>query len=133
MVKQTFIGSATQFKPHQIVCLEYQNAYLYSEVIQVITSRQFCWVRPLMLSMTNNINDSSSLAHLFEQEKLIDLRLTSDLLLPLNLFRPALDTEVIHLIEQLNLSDSQSKNIPKARKQLNNFIHLFWQAYKDKH
>lgn len=70
------------FYPNQIVCLPCQNHFLYSEVIQVIPERQSLWVRPLWLVFGNNLSS-------------IDVHGSSDLILPIDLFRLALDTEVI--------------------------------------
>jgi hypothetical protein len=70
------------FTPHQIVSLFCKNRTLYGEVIQVIESRSALWLRPLWLIVADN----------FET---IDVREGSDLILPMDLFNPALDTEVI--------------------------------------
>jgi len=117
IVKPTrFSDSVTQLKPCQIVSLNYQNTCLYSEVIQVITSRRLCWVRPLLL---------------FSQPtQIVDLRGTSDLLWPLPLFQPALDTEIIPLLSQLPEPNFVVEN-PEAPPQLRKFIHQVWQAHRD--
>jgi hypothetical protein len=99
------------FKPSQIVCLEHQNNYLYGEVIQIIESRQLCWMRPLMLAVF--ANDIPTVNSLQEAEELWDVRLTSDVAYPLPLFRPALDLEVLplmmHLEENVEEGDSLRK------------------------
>ena len=120
---QTF----SQFTSHQIVCIEGKTAFLYSEVIQVIVQRQLCWARPLLLAKFNDAS-IAPLANLPTTEQIIDLREGSDLLLPLSLFRAALDTEIIPLITQLNSIDSSLKDKQIASKQLNGFIHQVWQA-----
>jgi hypothetical protein len=117
--KQTSLIAIDEFQPSQIVCLEHQNIYLYSEVIQVISDRQLCWVRPLVLAI---IRDSLTI------EKILDLRFTSDLLWPINLFRPALDTEVIPLLSELDSPDYRAESIQNARQQLNYYIQQFWQG-----
>jgi hypothetical protein len=117
--KQTSLIAIDEFQPSQIVCLEHQNIYLYSEVIQVISDRQLCWVRPLVLAI---IRDSLT------TEKILDLRFTSDLLWPINLFRPALDTEVIPLLSELDSPDYRAESIQNARQQLNYYIQQFWQG-----
>jgi len=43
--------SLPSFAPYQIVCLEHQQSYLYGEVIQVIESKNLCWMRPLLLAV----------------------------------------------------------------------------------
>lgn len=119
--KQTSLIAIDEFQPSQIVCLEHQNIYLYSEVVQVISDRQLCWVRPLVLAIRN---DSLTI------EKILDLRFTSDLLWPINLFRPALDTEVIPLLSELDSPDYRAESIQNARQQLNYYIQQFWQGIK---
>lgn len=123
-MKQASIGSTHNFQPCQIVCLEHENGRLYAEVVQVVTSRQVCWVRPLMLALLP-VEASLGTDNLpIPQESAIyDLRMGSDLLWPISLFRPALDTEVIPLLTMLDTSDSQT-----AQAQLNWFVRQVWQA-----
>lgn len=122
MMKQaTSFGSVPQFKPSQIVCLECKDTRLYCEVIQVVTWRQLCWVRPLILAEISE--DSSSMP----SNTLVDLRMTSDLFWPTNLFRSALDTEVIPLLTQLELLNYRAEEVRDASWQLHHFIHQFWQ------
>ncbi len=123
------IAPFSHFQPRQIVYLEHEETRLYAEVIQVITERQMCWVRPWMLVVllqeaTNSLPPSSG------QPVLYDLRQDADLVWPINLFRPALDTEVIPLLLQLDNPESQLEKHPVAHEQLSYFIHQVWQAYK---
>ena len=120
---QTF----SQFTSHQIVCIEGNTAFLYSEVIQVIVKRQLCWARPLLLA---KLNDASTtlIANFPTTDQIIDLREGSDLLLPISFFRPAVDTEIMPLIPQLDSIDSSIKDRQIASKQLNSFIQQVWQA-----
>ncbi len=108
------------FQPGQIVSLEYGDRNLYAEVIQVVVSRQLCWVRPLLLVTSTQ-----------ELPIVTDLRDASDLLWPDKLFRPALDTEVITLLSQVLAKEPKSETNSTAKQQLNQFIHQLWQAYKD--
>jgi hypothetical protein len=126
-VKQVSIGSAYKFQPRQIVCLEHENTRLYTEVIEVVSSRQVCWVRPMMLAISEAGTDSLPLASA-EPLTLYDLRLGADLLWPTSLFRPALDTEVIPLMVQLD--DPETANNSDAHKQLTCFVRKVWQVYK---
>jgi len=126
-VKQVSIGSAYKFQPRQIVCLEHENTRLYTEVIEVVSSRQVCWVRPMMLAISEAGTDSLPLASA-EALTLYDLRLGADLLWPTSLFRPALDTEVIPLMVQLD--DPDTANNSDAHKQLTCFVRKVWQVYK---
>ena len=121
-MKQVSISSAHKFQSRQIVCLEHESTRLYAEIIEFVESRQVCWVRPLMLAVLEV--DSDSLLTLY------DLRLGADLLWPASLFRPALDTEVIPLLVQLNDSDTSKVNRSEAHKQLSGFVREVWQAYK---
>lgn len=116
------IGSAQKFQPSQIVCLEHENTSLYAEIIDFVEWRQVCWVRPLMLAVTEVGSD--------EPLTLCDLRFGADLLWPASLFRQALDTEVIPLLVQLNLSDTSALICSDAHQQLSHFVHEVWQAYK---
>ncbi|TAF11187.1 MAG: hypothetical protein EAZ77_01530 [Nostocales cyanobacterium] len=109
------------FQPGQIVSLDYGNRNLYTEVIQVVTARDLCWVRPLLLA---------NFSH--EPTLITDLRDASDLLWPVNLFRPALDTEVISLLSQLLPKEIKADTDDQlAQQQLHQFIHQFWQASQD--
>jgi hypothetical protein len=149
-------------KVSQIVCLEHQSSHLYGEVIQLIPQRQLCWFRPfclvisadtpsswnswksespersLELELVQQSHSSRLLPTSFdyrkstEETKLIDLQSGSDLLWPDSLFRPALDTEIIHLLPQLKDISHHSKDTISNQKYLNKFIHLFWQAHQDK-
>ncbi|WP_174763892.1 hypothetical protein [Anabaena sp. UHCC 0253] len=108
-----------KFQPGQIVSLDYQDQNLYTEVIEIVVSRQLCWVRPLLLV------DSTQ-----ELPLVIDLRNVSDLLWPLDLFRPALDTEVIAFLGQIFPKEQQLESDLVAKQQFNLFIHQLWQAYQ---
>jgi hypothetical protein len=91
------------FQPSQIVGLEHETSCLYAEVVQVIESRQNCWVRPLMLVFWSEATQmQNSLATMAAR---YDLRHDSDLLLPLTLFRVALDVEVLPWLADLYIDD----------------------------
>ncbi|WP_414515113.1 hypothetical protein [Nostoc sp. PCC 9305] len=104
----------------QIVSLEYGDRNLYAEVIQFVVSRQLCWVRPLLM-----------VTFIEESPLITDLRDASDLLWPANLFRPALDTEVITFLSQLLAKEPKTEPDSVAKQQLNQFIHQLWQAYQE--
>lgn len=115
------------FKPGQIVSLECGNACLHSEVIQVVEARQVCWVRPLMLVVFSSPQDLTD--RLSPEYSLLDLRDGSDLLWPLNLFRAALDTEIISLLTQLHSLDYEKKDGVTASRQLRDFVDRVWTAF----
>ncbi len=114
------IDMSLYFQPGQIVSLEHGDRNLYAEVIQVVLSRQLYWVRPLLL--VNFVQESSVVT---------DLREASDLLWPINLFRPALDTEVITLLSQVLAKEPKTEPDSTAKQQLNEFVHQLWQAYQN--
>ena len=114
------MNSKTNFQPLQIVCLEHLATCLYAEVIQVIESRQVCWVRPLLL-VQNSPEDPS----------VLDLRSTVDLLWSLASFRPALDTEILPFLTSIFISAPPTQSMTHARQQLNSFMQKLWQAQKN--
>ncbi|GAA6616350.1 hypothetical protein [Scytonema sp. NUACC26] len=105
------------FQPGQIVSLEHGNAKLYAEVIQVVTSRQLCWVRPLLLVTFTQ-----------EDSLITDLRDASDLLWSIGLFQPALDVEVIGLLSQVLGKEPKPGHDTIAKQQLNQFLHQIWRS-----
>lgn len=121
------MDSAVEFRPSQIVCLQHEGTCLYAEVIQIVESRQICWVRPLMLAVAPSSDRTQP-----DQTILYDLRQGVDLLWPAILFRPALDTEVLPLLTHLQISKIQSENTQVAHQQLRDFISQVWQAYQNK-
>jgi hypothetical protein len=110
-----------KFQPGQIVSLDYSRQNLYAEVIEIVVSRQLCWVRPLLL-----VNSTQELP------LVMDLQNVSDLLWPLDLFRPALDTEVIAFLGQLFPKELKFEPYLGAKQQFNLFIHQLWQAYQQR-
>ncbi len=107
------------FQPGQIVSLEHDDKRLYTEVIQVVVSRRLCWVRPLMLVTNTDV-----------PQLITDLRGASDLLWSIDMFRPALDTEVITLLSKVLAKEPKPGTDSAAKLQLNQFIHQVWQAHK---
>ncbi|NET61161.1 MAG: hypothetical protein F6K47_35045 [Symploca sp. SIO2E6] len=123
-MKQVSIDLAQEFQPRQIICLEHEHTCLYVEVIEVISARQVCWVRPLLLAIPS---DNQSLP---EDLILYDLRQGPDLLWPTSLFRLAWDTEVMSLLGQLHNPDTSSVRNLDGGKQLKDFVDRVWQAYQ---
>jgi len=115
------MDNSPKFQSGQIVCLDYSNQHLYAEVIETVVSRQLCWVRPLLLVKSTE-----------ELPMIIDVRDVSDLLWPLELFRGALDTEVIDFLGQIFSKEIKFESDLAAKQQLNLFIHQLWQAYQTK-
>lgn len=123
------MGENCVFTPQQIVYLANQSHRLYCEVIQVVESRHLCWVRPLCL--VDMAEEQEICPQFFAPKLLMDVRSTSDLLYPIILFQPALDTEVIPLLSQLKSSDDSINNNPIAKEKLHQFITKVWQEYSD--
>ncbi|UBF26764.1 hypothetical protein K9N68_01830 [Kovacikia minuta CCNUW1] len=135
-----------QFQPFQIVCLEYETSRLYAEVVQIIEKRQVCWVHPLVLVVEdpNDSTDNSSDRHNRAEfgENFYDLRQGADLLFPAILFRTALDTEVLPLINFLYcLGDRAGNSISSltsgngedqsGHQRFRQFIQQVWKAYPE--
>lgn len=104
------------FQPFQIVYLEYEATRLYAEVVQIVETTQVCWVRPLMLAQ-NTVSQVGS-----KNSTIYDLRLGSDLLLPVQLFREALDLEVIPLLAELQNLDGSNHTCLTSHPALNQFV-----------
>jgi hypothetical protein len=130
----------SDFRPHEILCIELcvecEETFLYSEVIQVIPNRQLCWVRPIVLTVESAIASPLLTSPLSKRADtavpiLYDLRQGSDLLCPSCLFRPALDTEVIPLLTELGESKLQFEVDRTARLKLQAFVRQVWQAHPD--
>ena len=147
-----------QFKVNQIVCLEHQSNKLYGEVIQLIPNRRLCWFRPkwLVVSAEFDVTQQNNCSYRqrtqtlvnsspvdleqqdfyhssnLNQTQLIDLQSTSDLLWPVILFRPALDTEIVYLLAQLKDINHSSIDKTLNRQHLNQFVQQVWEANQDK-
>lgn len=114
------------FKENQIIFLEYGDTRLYGEVIQLITSRQMCWLRPICLVIANFFGVSAS-----EDFQLVPLNSTSDIVWPTCLFNPALDTEAILFLAQLENTDKPKPTNLSARQHLNQFLQQVWVANRE--
>jgi hypothetical protein len=120
------------FQPCQIVRLDHEGSYLYAEVVQIIEKRQLCWVRPVVLTVLpsdqTDLNDSPEVPCWY------DLRHGSDLVLPLQLFRPAMDTEVIPLLSLLYTLDETIESghgDQTTFQRLSQFVHQIFQAHPE--
>lgn len=108
-----------EFQPGQIVSLNHSHNNLLAEVIQVVVARQLCWLRPLLLA---NFTQETPL--------ITDLRDASHLLCPVNLVRPALDTEVITLLSQILAKEPKSQLDSAAQQQYYQFIKQLCPGYQ---
>jgi hypothetical protein len=104
------------FRPQEIVCIENDRLRLFAEVIQTIPERDRCWVKPLALA---NFTE-------YQFVLLHNLQECAQLILPANLFRSALDTEVVPVMMELFKSEKifdLNPNFTSANRQaLHHFI-----------
>ena len=125
-------GETPPFQPYQIVCLQHETTCLYAEVIQIVERRHRCWVRPLVL-VRRSVEALNQEATLWEQSECYDLRQDSDLLLPLALFRVALDTEVLPCLTNFCANDRTTSEQDHSRQDghvpFRQFIQQIWQAH----
>jgi hypothetical protein len=120
------------FAAHQIVCLECGQTHLYGEVIQVIETRQLCWVRPIMLvysepslvEITSYQIASHEPGNIKGIEPLTD---GPDLLWPVNQFRPAMDVDVLPFLVAVENDKSATVNSRQRKNELlRQFIDKVW-------
>lgn len=121
-------SAAMPFQPCQIICLEHQTTRLFAEVVQVVEHRQICWARPLCLV---TIEPEDPQAHWETPSQFYDLRSASDLLLPIRLFRMALDEEMIPLLGQLYQDTRVEKITASGRQQMHQLVQDACQAAAD--
>ena len=126
--------ATSSFQPSQIVGLAYETSCLYAEVVQIIESRQSCWVRPLVLVLHPVENQPQTIMLPGELEW-YDLRQDADLLLPLTLFRVVLDVEVLpwlaHLYADNPSAAIHSDHPTKGHQHFRELIQQIWQANPD--
>lgn len=114
--------------PRQIAYLSCDRSRLYTEVIQVLSDRQLCWARPLVLTTPDytvflNPNPGFGLpSQSAASDSTSDLEKAPDLLWPMHQFSPALDTDFLELI-MATATPTHSR-----RTLLNQFIHRLWET-----
>lgn len=122
------LNGTERIDPAAIVRLSHAQSHLYAEVIQVMAERQMGWLRPLLLAETEDEHGAESPVPV----KIDDLRQGADLLCPLDLLEPALDTEVLPLFSQLPPADllhlNGGETAALARRCLHQFMQQLWQA-----
>ncbi len=129
------------WKESSILCLDDHQATLYVELIQQLPKHSLAWLRPFAL----RVNDGSQVPDLFlacgdrppELNAVIfDVRDTSDLIWPIDLFRMGLDTEVIQIMSvlpDLNAAApiTTQQNREPNRRILNHFLQTVWQDNRE--
>lgn len=120
------------FHHHEILCVEHDHTYLYSELVQVVELRQLCWVRPLALLTKSHPLTYDTLEVAAESNlqgyTVYDLQDAVDLLLPQKLFRATLDSELLPLLTQLGALKQRDDSDRLAHQQLQSFIWQVWQT-----
>lgn len=117
--------SVIEFKTDRIVCIDRDNLHLFGEVIDRIAIDDRCWVRPLAIARSNSES--------FNLEFLHDLRDAAQLILPADLFRDALDTEVLPLISELFHPAQDLQTSTNAQRVLYQFIADLYRSSLAKH
>lgn len=118
MEKPHFSPISETIVPQQIVCLENGWELLYGEVIQMIQPRNHCWLRPLLLARHADTTNPDPQGH----QLLLDLRHTSDLIIPAHWLRQALDSELFPLYGQLPPPNPSPESISSARQTLRRIV-----------
>ncbi|NJM57252.1 MAG: hypothetical protein HC857_07205 [Synechococcales cyanobacterium RU_4_20] len=112
-----------EFQPNQIICLEEGDRRLYAEVIDIIAQRALIWARPLLLvSGWSTVERSGRV----EPAQLEDLHEAAHLLLPIRLFRAAIDMELLPLFPFLSGSGAKLP-AEAAASRMHQFIDQVWQ------
>jgi hypothetical protein len=96
--------------PSQIVSASTPNYQFFGEVIDVVTDRGVCWVRPLLLVKKG------------EEDTKIDVRQGSDLVFPLFYFEPALDGDILPFLNDLVKDDDEGASFVSNHPQLTQFL-----------
>lgn len=119
------LESLVQFSPNQVVCLEQGDLRVFGEVVQMVPERSSltgqpsrCWVRPLAMAQV--------MPERLQLSLLYDLRESSHLVLPAQVFREALDMEVIPIMEALFHPEKEVviNNSDEARISLHQLIRM---------
>lgn len=115
-------------QPAQIVYLEHEGCRVYGEVVQVVELRQICWMRPLVMMADGSVQQP-------EPEIIwTDLRQGSDLLMPLQFFQPALDVDILPVLDYLyknGINRNQNKSEAIIHQELTKFIRKLSTAFPE--
>lgn len=106
-------------QPSQIVRASTLNYQFFGEVIDVVTEREVCWIRPLLLVQKG------------EKETKIDVRQGSDIVFPLSCFEPALDGDLLPFLNDLVKDDYYGSTFVSNHPQLTQFLRELLKQNKD--
>lgn len=121
--------------PNQIVYLATDNSRLYAEVIEIVSDRQICWARPLVLVDLDKADGSLDPDEMewglggdrWATPKVIySLADGPDILWPLEHFHLALDTEILPILAWLHQEKKEAPDPNLPRQHLQRFIRQFW-------
>ena len=102
------------FAKYQVVFIRHESACLYGELIQTMTDRNTCWLRPLALCVEVPEEKNFSV---------FDVRNGPDIICPSNLPQPTLDEDWLLVLEKMS-----SAKEPCDFSQANQHLRLFLQA-----
>jgi hypothetical protein len=131
------------FRDRQILCLDHGSQRLYAELVDIIDERGLAWVKPLWLVHGPENSSEANLpksdlpesdllwADELKQElgPIDDLRGDSDLLWPVELFRAALDMELLPLLGGPLEGDRKDGPSPEAQR-FRQFIRQVWEQHR---
>jgi hypothetical protein len=132
------------WRDRQILCLDHGSQRLYAELVDIIDERNLAWVKPLWLVHGPEVE--VDFPQSFPQAELPwadaiqdnwgetlgpidDLRGDSDLLWPVELFRAALDMELLPLLGGPLEGDRKDGPSPEAQR-FRLFIRQVWEAHR---
>jgi hypothetical protein len=126
------------FRDRQILCLDHGSQRLYAELVDIIDERGLAWVKPLWLVHGPEDSPESDLPESdlpwtdrLKQElgPIDDLRGDSDLLWPVELFRAALDMELLPLLGGPLEGERKDGPSPEAQR-FRQFIRQVWEQHR---
>ncbi len=115
------------WRDRQILCLDHGSQRLYAELVDIIDERQLAWVKPLWL--VHGQDDVAIDSPQADLGSIDDLRGDSDLLWPVELFRAALDMELLPLLGGPLEGDRKDGPSPEAQR-FRLFIRLVWEHHR---
>jgi hypothetical protein len=136
-------ASSRPFRDRQILCLDHGPQRLYAELVDIIDERGLAWVKPLWLvhGQENTPEPNLPAPNRPEPDRpwvddlkqtlgpIDDLRGDSDLLWPVELFRAALDMELLPLLGGPLEGERKDGPSPEAQR-FRLFIRQVWEQHR---